>query len=206
MMLPLFSGAFGAVLFGMAGRLGRHLSDSWYGTIEREADGPLSLALPVWPFIAAPACIGIIVGIRGAEPLHWAILAIAVLSLTVCAATDVRTGMIPDLFTLGALFVVLAFSTARREWAPLLGALFAFVPFAAIAAVSRGRGMGWGDVKLAALGGALVGMGGITLAVAIASMWACIVSVVTRRARQPIAFGPYLAVSIGAALGLGNSF
>jgi prepilin signal peptidase PulO-like enzyme (type II secretory pathway) len=205
MMLAL-SATFGAVFFGAAGRLGWLLSESWYGTIEREADGPPPLRIPSWLFVAVAACVGTSVGIHGASTLQAAVLIVAVLSLTVCAATDARTGMIPDLFTLGPLIVVLALSALRHEWAPLAGAVFALVPFAAIAALSRGRGMGWGDVKLAAFGGALVGMGGITLAVAIASLAVIVSGVLNRRARTPIAFGPYLAVSIGTALGLGSTF
>jgi leader peptidase (prepilin peptidase)/N-methyltransferase len=153
-----------------------------------------------------PAFAGIFYGLHHPAPLAVAILIVAVLSLTVCAATDVLAGMIPDFFTLGPLIVVLAVSAVRHDWAPLLGATFAFVPFAVLAVVSRGRGMGWGDVKLAALGGALVGVFGIGLAVSAASISAYVVGVATGRARQPIAFGPYLAASIGASLGLGSLF
>jgi prepilin signal peptidase PulO-like enzyme (type II secretory pathway) len=205
MMLTAFSVVFGAALFGTAGWLGRLVSDTWYGAIEREADGPLAIALPVWAFVVPAACIGIAVGIRGATPLHVAVMVIGVLALTVCAATDVRTGMIPDLFTLGPLVLVLALAMAQRDWLVPAGAAFAFVPFAILAVASRGRGMGWGDVKLAALGGALVGMGGITLAVAFAALAASIVGFAYGRRRAPIAFGPYLAVSIGATLGLASS-
>jgi prepilin signal peptidase PulO-like enzyme (type II secretory pathway) len=175
-MLPALGGAFGAGLFGLAGWLGWVLATAWYGTLERETDGPPAGAIPAWAFVAVPACLGAIVGVRGAPPLQVALLIVAVIALTVCTATDVRTGMIPDAFTLGPLIVVLAVALLERAWMPLFGALFAFVPFAIIAAVSRGRGMGWGDVKLAAFGGALVGMGGITLAVAMASLAACIVA------------------------------
>jgi prepilin signal peptidase PulO-like enzyme (type II secretory pathway) len=112
--------------------------------------------------------------------------------------------MIPDLFSLGALAVVVAASAFAHDWTPLLGALFVFVPFAAMAWLSKGRGMGWGDVKLAALGGALVGMFGITLAVVLASVAAYVVGRTGGRARRPIAFGPYLAASIGAALAVGT--
>jgi prepilin signal peptidase PulO-like enzyme (type II secretory pathway) len=204
-MLHVLAAAFGAALFGTAGWLGRLVSDTWYGAIEREADGPPAIAVPTWVFVLAAACIGIAIGTRGASPLHVAILIIATLSLTVCAATDVRTGMIPDLFTLGPLVVVLAIALAQGDWLAPAGALFAFVPFAVLAAFSRGRGMGWGDVKLAALGGALVGMGAITLAVAFAAVAASIVGFAYGRRRAPIAFGPYLAVSIGATLGLAST-
>jgi leader peptidase (prepilin peptidase)/N-methyltransferase len=204
MMLPALTGVFAAALFGLAGWLGRLLANTWYSTLERADDGPPAGTIPAWLFVALPACLGAIAGVRGATPLHVALLLVAVVALTVCAATDVRTGMIPDAFTLGPLIVVLGVAAFEGAWMPLFGAAFGFVPFAALAAFSRGRGMGWGDVKLAALGGALVGMGGITLAVATAALAACIAGVAGGRARRPIAFGPYLAVSIGAALGLGN--
>ena len=205
MALVLLSGIVGAAIFGAAGWLGGMLADTWYRAVRSEADGPRPVVVPGWAFIAVPASIGAIVGTRGVGPLQGALLLTAVFALTVCASTDLRAGMLPDLFTLGPLAGVLALSAARRDWMPLLGAAFAFVPFAATAAVSRGRGMGWGDVKLAALGGALIGMGGITLAVALAAAAAFIVGAVQGRAREPIAFGPYLAVSIGAGLALGNA-
>ncbi len=204
MTLLLISAALGALLFGVTGRLGSRLAEAWYGERLREHDGPPSVALPAWIFIAVPAALGIVVGVRGVQPLQAVVLLVAVLALTVCAATDCRSGTIPDLFTLGPLLAVLLVSALRREWTPSAGALFAFVPFAAIASLSRGRGMGWGDVKLAALGGALVGLGGITLAVVIASAAAALAAFLQGRARRPIAYGPYLAASIAVALGLGN--
>lgn len=203
-MLLAFSAVLGAVVFGLAGWLGRLLADTWYGDVEREAGGPLPPAPPGWIFVVVPACLGTVAGIRGVQPLQGAVLLVAVLSLTVCAATDARTATIPDLFTLGSLIVVLGISAASRDPMPLLGAAFAFVPFGAIALFSRGSGMGWGDVKLATLGGALVGLGGITVAVLLASLSAYGWAVVKGRARRPIAFGPYLAATIGAVLALGN--
>jgi leader peptidase (prepilin peptidase)/N-methyltransferase len=204
-MLLVLSGVLGAALFAAAGWLGKFLADMWFGAIEREDDGPLPVTLPQWVYVVAPACVGLTVGIRSAQPVQVAILLLAVVSLAACAAIDCRTGLIPDMFTLGPLILVLSFAALRHEWAPILGALFAFVPFAAIAAISRGRGMGWGDVKLATLGGALVGMSGITLAVAMASAWVFLSGAFRGRPRRPIAFGPYLVVSIGAAVGFGGS-
>lgn len=204
-MLPLISGLVAAALFAAAGGLGTLVTDMLYGSLTREDDGPASVAVPPWVFILAAACIGFFVGIHGESPVHIAILLIAVLSLTVCAATDFRAGLIPDLFSIGPLVIVLAVSAVQRDWNPALGALFVFVPFAAMAFLSHGRGMGWGDVKLAMLGGALVGMAGITLAVTVAGLCAYVVGRTGGRARQPIAFGPYLAASIGAALAVGST-
>lgn len=205
-MLALISGFVAAALFAAAGWLGTLLSEALYGSLAPEPDGPATITVPAWVFIAASACIGFFIGFHGESPAHIAILLVAVLALTTCAATDCRAGMIPDLFSLGPLLVILAVSSLQRDWAPLVGAVFVFVPFAALALFSKGRGMGWGDVKLAALGGALVGMIGITLAVALASLTAYVVGRASGRARQPIAFGPYLAASIGAALAVGSTF
>jgi prepilin signal peptidase PulO-like enzyme (type II secretory pathway) len=204
-MLPVLSGVLGALLFGVTGWFGRRIADSWYAGVERADDGPAPFALPQWAFVAVPAAIGMALGVRGMQPLQGGVLLVAVLSLAVCAATDARTGLIPDLFTLGPLSAVLLASAVLRDWAPLAGAAFALVPFSAIAVLSRGRGMGWGDVKLAVLGGALVGLGGITLAVAVASLAAYLAALFSGRLRRPIAFGPYLAASIGAALGFGTA-
>jgi prepilin signal peptidase PulO-like enzyme (type II secretory pathway) len=204
MLIVVLSAAVGAALFGTAGWVGYRIAAHWYAGLERASDGPPPLAVPQWVFLVASASIGAAVGLHGPSPLDAAILLFAVLSLTVCAATDMRIGMIPDLFTLGPLALTLALAALRHEWSPLLGATFAFVPFAALALVSRGRGMGWGDVKLAALGGALVGMAGITLAAGAASLIVVLLSLARRRRREPVAFGPYLAATIGASLGLGS--
>ncbi len=205
-LLAIASSVVGALLFGAAGALGRSLADAWYGTVEPASDGPAAVTLPRWLFAAVPACLGVAIGRRGDAPVHLALLLVAVLALSACAATDLRSGTLPDRLTLGPLIVLLAFSALRREWSPVAGAAFVAVPLSLTAAVSRGRGMGWGDVKLAALGGALVGMSGITLAVALAAIAACLVAVLSGRARRPIAFGPYLAVSIAAVLGFGEAF
>jgi leader peptidase (prepilin peptidase)/N-methyltransferase len=202
---PAAATLVGAILFGLAGWLGGLLAETRYGAIPSDADGPATGSVPFWIAIAGCAVIGAAVGFRGAPPADAATLLLVVLALTVCTASDLRSGTIPDLFTLGPLVVLLAVATARHAWAPLLGALFAFVPFAATAALSRGRGMGWGDVKLAALGGAALGIGGITLAALAAGLGACVFALASRRLRRPVAFGPYLAVSIGAALALGLS-
>lgn len=201
--LPAAAMVLGAVLFGLTGWLGGLLAETRYGAIPSDADGPASGSVPPWIAIAVCAVIGAAVGFRGAQPLDAAMLVLVVLALTVCTASDLRSGTIPDLFTLGPLIVLLAVATARHAWAAPLGALFAFVPFAATAALSRGRGMGWGDVKLAALGGATLGIAGVTLAALTAAIAACAFAFASRRLTRPLAFGPYLAVSIGAAVALG---
>jgi leader peptidase (prepilin peptidase)/N-methyltransferase len=197
--------ALGAVLFGAAGWLGKRVAVLAYGDLERNPDGPEPLPAADGVFAVAAALIGVAVGLRAPPGWEVALLVLAVFALAVCAATDMRTGRLPDPFTVLPLLVILGASAVRRDWAPLLGALFVLVPFALLAVCSRGRGMGWGDVKLATFGGALLGMSGITAAAMCASIAAYAGSFAAGRLREPIAFGPYLALAIGVTLGLCGS-
>ena len=202
-------GAFVAVAvagsFAAAGWIGAALSQALYGGLAPEIGGPPATDIPAWAFAAAAASVGLFVGLHDGEPVQIAMLWIVVVALTVCAATDFRAGLIPDLFSLGALLVVLGYALVRHDWTPFLGALFVAVPFAAVAWFSRGRGMGWGDVKVAVLGGALLGLAGSTVAVALASLSAVIVGWARGRVREPIAFGAYLAAAIGLLLAAGSA-
>jgi len=202
----LAGGASTATLFAAAGWAGTILSDRLYGGLQPEDDGPPPVAVARWVFVAGAAAIGLVAGLHDLPLWQIAIVAIVVACLTGGAATDVRVGLIPNLFTLGPLVLVLSIAVARHDLAPLWGALAGLLPFAALALASRGRGMGWGDVKLAALGGALVGMAGIFLAVVVAATAAYAVARAAGRLRQPIAFGPYLAASIGAVLSFGTAW
>jgi prepilin signal peptidase PulO-like enzyme (type II secretory pathway) len=64
--------------------------------------------------------------------------------------------------------------------------------------------MGWGDVKLAALGGAVLGGETALLAFAVGAVVAVLVAYRRGRQRQVIAFAPYLAAAIAVALPLAS--
>ena len=66
--------------------------------------------------------------------------------------------------------------------------------------LSKGRGLGWGDVKLVALGAAVLGLRTSVLAFSAACLLAVAIAVVRRRRHEPIAFAPYLAGSMTVAL------
>jgi prepilin signal peptidase PulO-like enzyme (type II secretory pathway) len=74
--------------------------------------------------------------------------------------------------------------------------LAAFLPFALAALLSKGRGMGWGDSKLAALGGAVLGLQLSLLTFAAACLALVAVGWIRNRRTEPMAFAPYLAVAI----------
>jgi leader peptidase (prepilin peptidase)/N-methyltransferase len=90
-----------------------------------------------------------------------------------------------------------------------LGGAIGFAVFLLIALVSRG-GMGWGDVKLAALIGLATGFPMVFVAIIMAAILGGIVAVVllvTRRRgrREMIPFGPFLAVAAMVTLLWGNN-
>ena len=181
----------------------------WIGALAGEAlctgrapydDGPPPIALGRIPFAASAGCVGLALAAHREPPLHLAVLLLVTFALAGAAAADFRCGALPDVLTLGPLVVVVAAGAASLDWAPALGAALVAVPFAVAAFVSRGRGMGWGDVKLAALGGALLGVADATLAFLVAALAAYAVAWRTAGLRRPIAFGPYLAASIAASL------
>ena len=117
---------------------------------------------------------------------------------------DSRTGIVPDVFTLVPLAILIGDSLVLHQFVmPAISALVVFTPFAIAALVTRGHGMGWGDAKLAALGGALLGMFAATLSFGIASLAAVIVTSIKHRSKAvPVAFAPYLVGAIAVSMAL----
>ncbi|MGH7661574.1 MAG: prepilin peptidase [Vulcanimicrobiaceae bacterium] len=187
---------FTALLFSSAAWAGTLLAETLCSDRTPADDGPAPIAYKRWPFAAGAAAIGIVTGVQGISPAHTAIFTVAVLALAGCAAADLSCGMLPDVLTLGPLAFFAGLGVVFHSWSPVLGAALAFVPFAATALVSRGRGMGWGDAKLAAFGGAFLGARDATLAFTLAAIAAYIVARRSGHPRRAIAFGPYLAGSI----------
>jgi leader peptidase (prepilin peptidase)/N-methyltransferase len=90
-----------------------------------------------------------------------------------------------------------------------LGGAIGFAIFLLIALVSRG-GMGWGDVKLAALIGLATGLPLVFLAIIMAAILGGIVAVALliakkRNRRQTIPFGPFLALAAMVTLLWGSN-
>jgi len=121
-------------------------------------------------------------------------------SLAAIWYSDVRCGIVPDIFTLGPLALAIAVAIFFREWWVIASCVFVLTPFSIAALASRGRGMGWGDVKLVALGGALLGMDAAVLSCLVACAAAVLVALVRRRVHHPIAFAPYLVAAFAFSL------
>jgi leader peptidase (prepilin peptidase) / N-methyltransferase len=135
--------------------------------------------------------------------LGWTLLALALI--------DLRHGILPDLLTLPLLLLGLAFAAAARRGLPVdeaLGAAAGYAAFAGIAALYRrlrGReGLGLGDAKLLAAGGAWLGWSALPAIVAAASLSALGLAALGAARGRPsaadreIRFGPFLCLAVWA--------
>jgi Flp pilus assembly protein protease CpaA len=129
--------------------------------------------------------------------------AIVVFALVACWCSDARCGIVPDAFTLPPLAALLFLALAQRDWEVLWSAAIPFAFFAGAAVLSRGRGMGWGDAKFVAITGAALGAPLALFALALACVAAVVRQRLTKAARGPIAFAPYIAAATGIALPFG---
>jgi len=199
----IFTIVLGAAAFAAVGCLGVRLGEAVCAGIAPFADGPRPGRPPTVWLVGACAILGASLVLHGDDATRLALSAILTVALVACWTSDVRCGIVPDVFTLAPLGAVLLAGVLQQEWWHVFAAIVPFVPFAAAALASKGRGMGWGDVKLAALGGAVLGIGPAMLAFAGACIVAVGIAWVRGRRTEPIAFAPYLAAAIGVCLFFG---
>lgn len=162
-------------------------------------DGPRPGQPPVRTLLAGSFVIGMYLMSHGVPIPGLALGLLIVSALSAAWYSDVRCGIVPDYFTLVPLILVIAYHLVARDYIVLLSAIVPTLPFAYAAWKSKGLGMGWGDVKLVALGGALLGMNAAVLAFACACVIAVALTWARGRKKEPIAFAPYLAGVIAVA-------
>jgi prepilin signal peptidase PulO-like enzyme (type II secretory pathway) len=185
-----------AVIYGCLAYLGLEASRAVCSKIEPFADGPKPGKPPIALLIAGATVIGGVIAYQSTPLPTIGLLAIVTAALAACWDSDVRCGIIPDYFTLIPLGIVLLSAVVTHNWLSVVSAALLFFPFAVAAAMSKGRGMGWGDVKLAALGGGVLYWYDAYVAFAAACLVAVALAFIMNRRKEPIAFGPYLACAI----------
>lgn len=199
----ILAALLGGIFFALAGFAGVLIGNTVADTIAPFDDGPAPGTPPLVAIIAGCATIGILTTLHAQAPAQLAFVAIVCAALAAAWCCDARTGVVPDLFTLAPLGMILTVALWTHEWWILVSTAIPILPFGVAALLSRGRGMGWGDVKLAALGGGVLGGQLALLAFALACGTAVTVARTRGKGRTPIAFAPYLAAAIGLALPLG---
>jgi leader peptidase (prepilin peptidase)/N-methyltransferase len=156
-------------------------------------------------FVSVPLALGI-GAITGAPLVLFAALWIAVFeALLVMTLIDIRLGIIPDeinifLAVAGVLLLLIpAPLDAGAVLIKTIAALGAGAFFALLIAVTRGKGMGMGDLKLAIPLGLLFGWPEIALVLMAAFVIGAVVGVIaiargTNSMKGTLPFGPFLAL------------
>jgi prepilin signal peptidase PulO-like enzyme (type II secretory pathway) len=188
------------VAFALAAVLGLAAARGVCGSIEAPPGGPPPGTVPQRWLVVGAAVIGAIAAYRGLPLPGMAIVWLACGLLAAVWAADVVRGIIPDVFTLVPLGAILLAAVLAGHYEVLFAAVVPAVPFAFLAWRSRGLGLGWGDVKLAMLGGPLIGMQNALMAFALGCLAAVVIARVRKTSHQPIAFAPYLASAIALPL------
>jgi prepilin signal peptidase PulO-like enzyme (type II secretory pathway) len=199
-MSPIWLVATSAVVYASAAFLGVQFSAAICRDFTPFDDGPRPGRPPVPLMIACSGLLGGWLAWRGAAIPTLLIIGIVCVALVASSYSDVRCGIVPDYFTVVPLIIVYAIALVTHQWPIILSSLIVSAPFAVAALISKGLGMGWGDVKLVALGGAVLGLPVAMVAFACACVVAVTVTLIRKRKGEPIAFAPYLAGAIGAAL------
>jgi len=199
-MSPIWLVAVTAIVYASAAFLGIQFSAAICRDFTPFDDGPRPGRPPVAFLIAASTALGAWLAWRGATIPALLIIGIVCVGLVASTYSDVVCGIVPDYFTVLPLVLVFAIAIVTQEWRIIYSSAIVTAPFAIAALLSKGRGMGWGDVKLVALGGAVLGLPVAVLAFAAACVTAVAVTLLRKRKGEPIAFAPYLTGAIGAAL------
>jgi leader peptidase (prepilin peptidase)/N-methyltransferase len=154
---------------------------------------------------AAAASAAFLAAIVLSPTAAGAVTGVALAALMLCALIDYASFRIPNVLTYGGLVLVLAASLLLGDGSPdraAFGALLGGGLMLVLCLFSRGA-LGFGDAKLSAFGGALVGGEYVLQALlvgAVAAAVVCLPLVLLGKLRrnQPVPFGPFL--SLGFAL------
>lgn len=125
---------------------------------------------------------------------------------------DLEHQIIPDPLTfigIAVYFLYLLFSNQPAILASLFSGLIGATFLLTIYLVTKGRGMGLGDVKFAILGGLIVGINLLPLWLLLSFIIGAISGIILifvgkAKMQTKIAFGPFLVLSIAIVLFLGN--
>lgn len=196
---------------------------------------PLSYYYPLVELVTGVVFVAVLFFVGGSNINSTTIINIIyylfiVSSLIIIFFVDLKYGIIPDIITFFAILVSIFFLlfTSKESWFlrqmadqpatfevgfvnHLLSAVGSFLFFLAIFLVTRGRGMGFGDVKFAFLIGLILGFPKIIAGLYLAFLTGAVVSIILIIAKKKkfkgstIPFGPFLAIGTFLALFWGEA-
>lgn len=190
----------GALFFAIAAYFGVLLAQPLSAKLDGSDETVRTFAPPAAAVVLIGAVLGAVLVSHAVSPAQIVLAAVAYVALAAIVMVDARYAIVPDVCTLAPLAAVLAFAVWRHNWWVVASALVPFVPFAVAALISNGYGMGWGDVKLAALGGALLGAELSVVALSAACIAAVVVARVVFKTKRAVPLGPFMAGAIALAL------
>lgn len=201
MAVAFATALLGALICGAAGACGILAANAILPRLHRFDDAPPAADFPAAALVAGAVVVGAVMGFRSPALDQLVVGAISIAALVAIWDCDAKTGIIPDVFTLPPLGLLIVYALFTHQPMAIVSAVAMFVPFGFLAFISRGRGMGWGDAKLAAFGGALLGLESATIAFVLASLVAGLAAWIVQRSRKAtVAMGPYLVAAIAATL------
>lgn len=125
----------------------------------------------------------------------------------VVALIDFKYGIIPNKIVVFSFIVSATYIIYSGAWLDhLIAALAAFVLFLLLVLVTRGKGMGIGDIKFAAFMGLSLGLASLIVSLYIAFLTGALVAIILVISKRKkfqggkIPFGPFLA--LGTAVGI----
>ncbi|MEK7534558.1 MAG: prepilin peptidase [Patescibacteria group bacterium] len=129
-------------------------------------------------------------------------------SFIVVFFADLKYGIIPDKITYSAVIVSILYIILNTNYLilSLVSALGSFLFFLLIFLATRGRGMGFGDVKLAFLIGLILGFPKTVVALYVAFLTGAVISIILILGKKKkfkgstIPFGPFLVIGTFIAL------
>ena len=193
---------------------------SWYDNIPvfsfvflrgkcRQCRSPISLRYPIVELLTGCLFVLIINQIGQIDLIKQILHLVLISGLIVIFFIDLEHRIIPDEIIFPVIFLFFLFSLISNRQLLITNylpsALGAFFFLFLIWAISRGRGMGFGDVKLAFLMGLCLGFPKIIIAFYIAFLTGAlsgVILILVKKAKfgQQIAFGPFLALGTFTAL------
>lgn len=190
-----------ASIFGCSAYLALNLAAAVYGKVEPVRGGAKPGALEAIVSILVATFFGGVMAARGTDLADLAVSGAVIVGLSAVIWTDLTRGIVADWFALPPLALVLILDALRGTIvAAAIAVALVTLPFAIAALVSKGKGLGFGDVKIVALGAAVMDAQTAILVYAAACFIACVVAVARRRRAEPFAFSPYLAAAIAVGL------
>ncbi|MBI4035283.1 MAG: prepilin peptidase [Candidatus Chisholmbacteria bacterium] len=164
----------------------------------------LTAMLFLWWYVGGRLVFGLVEQpYRTIQPIFWLVVGVGLILLT---GFDWFYGVLPDLIVGGLAVLALVYRLSlalvgimqwQDFWLYVLMAGVGMVGWGFLVVVTKGRGMGWGDVKLAGLMGLILGWPAMVVAIMVAFLTGAVVAIILvgggkKRWGETIPFGPFL--------------